>query len=127
MMARASWLAVAAVASLVASACGSEEDDRPARWSYISQAIIRPSCATASCHSTTTATGGLQLEEPHGSHVILVGYGGGNYVVPGSPTESKLVHMLRGNEVWRMPPDQPLPEADIQLIERWILEGAENN
>jgi hypothetical protein len=26
-----------------------------------------------------------------------------------------------------MPPDRPLPEADIRLIERWILEGAKSS
>ena len=32
--------------------------------------------------------------------------------------------MLRGQEIARMPPDQPLPDADIALIEAWILAGA---
>ena len=32
--------------------------------------------------------------------------------------------MLRARAAPRMPPDRPLPEADIQLIETWILDGA---
>jgi hypothetical protein len=112
----------------VLTACGGDVDDRPVRWSYISAAIIAPGCATASCHSAHTATAGLRLEGASESHVLLVGYGPeGNYVVPGDPARSKLMYLLRGQDTWRMPPDQPLPEADILLIERWILEGARND
>jgi hypothetical protein len=32
--------------------------------------------------------------------------------------------MLRGRNAPLMPPDRPLNEADIQLIENWILNGA---
>ena len=32
--------------------------------------------------------------------------------------------MLRARNAPRMPPDCPLPEADIELVERWILNGA---
>jgi hypothetical protein len=38
-----------------------------------------------------------------------------------------MVSMLHGGSARRMPPDRPLAEADIQLIERWILLGAEKN
>jgi hypothetical protein len=31
---------------------------------------------------------------------------------------------LRARDLPRMPPDRPLAEADIELIERWILNGA---
>ena len=45
----------------------------------------------------------------------------------GNPDESHLVRMLRADDVARMPPDRPLAEGDIRLIERWILEGAKND
>ncbi len=32
--------------------------------------------------------------------------------------------MLRARGASRMPPDRPLPEADMRLVERWILDGA---
>jgi hypothetical protein len=32
--------------------------------------------------------------------------------------------MLRARGATRMPPDRPLPEADIELVEQWILNGA---
>jgi hypothetical protein len=46
------------------------------------------------------------------------------FVTPYNPDESRLVHMLRARQTRRMPPDRPLSEADILLIERWILNGA---
>ena len=45
-------------------------------------------------------------------------------VTPYDPSQSLLVHMLRAQGAARMPPDRPLPEADIELVERWILNGA---
>jgi hypothetical protein len=130
-MDRVRWLATAV---LLFAGCGEEVDDRPARWSYIFEAIIRPNCATASCHSGITATAGLQLEEAGPAHVMLAGQTidtvtfipVGSFVKPGDP-HSKLLYLLRGDETWRMPPDQPLPEPDIALIESWILLGAKND
>lgn len=110
---------------LAALGCGDPVQDRPARWSYISAAIIQPSCATAGCHSKLTRTLGLELETREGGWVGLVD---ANFVVPGRPEQSKLLYLLRGQEVpRRMPPDAPLPDADIALVERWILEGARND
>ncbi|MEO2091650.1 MAG: hypothetical protein ABGY75_19510 [Gemmataceae bacterium] len=46
-------------------------------------------------------------------------------VVAKKSGESKLVHALNGSgEAGQMPPDGPLPDADIKLIARWIDEGA---
>ncbi len=47
-----------------------------------------------------------------------------NYVRPFDPDGSRLMHLLRGDNTLLMPPDQPLPDVEIELIERWILEGA---
>jgi hypothetical protein len=98
------------------------KDERPATWSYISATIITPNCATSGCHSRLAATYGLQLDTKEGAYQDLVG---GGYVVPGDPTESKLMWLLTGTEVvTRMPPDNPLPDADIELVRRWIEDGA---
>jgi hypothetical protein len=43
---------------------------------------------------------------------------------PYDPEGSRVVNMLRARNAPRMPPDRPLPEADIRLVERWILNGA---
>ena len=126
-------LALAAAASAGLAACG--EDDRPASWSYIHTAIIAPSCATASCHSEDNAEAGVDLHSIESAYTILVGracdannppgQAQRNFVAPGQPERSRLLYLLIGEEVPRqMPPDRPLPDGDIDLVERWILEGA---
>ncbi len=48
----------------------------------------------------------------------------GNFVRPGHPESSQLMHLLRGEGGLIMPPDSPLPDVEIEIVERWILEGA---
>lgn len=132
--ARARWLGL--VLSLALYGCG--EDDRPASFEYIHTAILAPSCATASCHTEAVSQAGVRLHTVDAAYTMLVGrpcdadyldeQAPRNYVDPGHPERSKLVYLLRGDEVRKaMPPDRLLPEPDIELIERWILEGAPCN
>lgn len=112
-------------------------DDRPATWSYIFATTIQPSCATSNCHSKVATTAGLALHTRDAAYTFLTGRvceplddsveADHNFVVPGQPESSKLMYLLRGQEVRRMPPDTPLAEVEIELVERWILEGAECN
>lgn len=117
---------------LLLGACA-EQDDRPATFAYIHQAIIRPNCTTSACHSRLASTAGLNLERMAGAYFILVGStcgqtlpgeAPGNFVFPNFPERSKLLRQLRGENTRRMPPDVALPDVDIDLIERWILAGA---
>ena len=105
-------------------ACDDPVSDRPASLSYISAAILEPNCATSGCHSQLAATEGVQLHSVEAARVFLLT---GDLVVPGQPQRSRLMYLLEGEQTERMPPDQPLPDADIELIERWILEGARDN
>lgn len=126
-----SLIAVTALASFAACL---DDDARPASWTYLHATVIAPACATAGCHSTLAATAALDLSSPDGTYAYLTGricgepIGPGppprNYVDPGSPEYSQLVYQLRGIGRPRMPPDVPLPEVEIQLVERWIQEGA---
>jgi hypothetical protein len=104
----------------LALACGGA-DTRPADWSYIHAAIVAPSCATASCHSAFVAAGGLAFDDAAETRRLWVTR---PYVTPGDPN-SALMALLEGRERDRMPPDAPLPQADIDLIRRWIEEGAQ--
>jgi hypothetical protein len=45
-------------------------------------------------------------------------------VTPYNPEQSRIVNMMRARNAARMPPDRPLPEASIELVERWIRAGA---
>jgi hypothetical protein len=109
--------------SLVCAAlvgCGGT-DNRPAQWSYIAPAIIEPSCATVSCHSAVAQRSGVVLEPPDVAYQHLVDR---FFVIRGDASASELVALLRAQGARRMPPDFALPEVDIELIEKWIADGA---
>lgn len=137
-------------AALLLGAC-SEQDERPADWAFIAPTIIAPSCATASCHSRGAAAAGLDLSDAQTAYAGLMkqqaqyylpqtpmqdtatckAERGGTLCVTKralvqacSPDESRLINLMRARGAQRMPPDRPLPLADIELIERWILSGA---
>jgi hypothetical protein len=127
------------LASVVLGACGGD-DDRPAYWSYISPAIIQPNCATGSCHSRGAAIAHLDLSTaddgwedlrnqrlpPVQGAAMDRANAARQLIVPGNPAQSRMVNMLRAYGAERMPPDRPLAEADIVLIEKWVLAGAVN-
>jgi hypothetical protein len=126
--------------------CGT--DSRPAAWEYISPVIFQPTCATQSCHSRAAAVAGLDFSDPDRGYTSLTGLKvwvvdptgtdgckqmdgvvvcQRNFrplVTPYNPEQSRLVNMLRARGAARMPPDRPLTEADVQLVERWIRNGA---
>ena len=135
-----------------ASGCG-QVDNRPAEWGYISPAIFQPNCATTSCHSPAAAVSGLDFSTPENGYASLTHLWvwvvfppdaatplgtpcstvNGTHVceekerplvTPYDPAGSRVVNMLCARAAPRMPPDRPLPEADIELVERWILNGA---
>ena len=143
------WIVrMALTATVATSACG-KVDDRPAVWTYISAELFQPNCATASCHSQGRAVSGLDFSDPGRGYKSLTalhvwipdpgGTIGGNcvtadgmvycerdrpLVVAFDYAQSRLTNMLRAQDAPRMPPDRPLPEADIALVEAWILDGA---
>ncbi|NVB84161.1 MAG: hypothetical protein HOV81_37645 [Kofleriaceae bacterium] len=103
---------------LFLAACTSR--DRPASWSYVHAAILAPNCATSSCHSERAAAAGVVLDDPDAAYEVLLDR---QFVIPGDPS-STLMSLLAGDERPRMPPDAPLPEADIDLVREWIEDGA---
>jgi hypothetical protein len=141
-------VATALVAGALVLGCGSSQ--RPAVWDYIAPVIMEPNCATGSCHSPGAAVAGLDFSTPDRGYTSLTGLwvwivdptkagqpGCGPrdgttvcerqyrpLVTPYDPGESRLVNMLRARNAPRMPPDRPLDEADIELVENWILDGA---
>lgn len=147
----AAWLAAAFVLAL--GACG-EVDDRPATWSYISPAIFQTNCASTSCHGPAAAVSGLDFSNADRGYASLTSLWSWEVVAPDAgappsgvpcamvngtfvceqqlrplvtpydPAGSRVVNMLRARDAPRMPPDRPLTEPDIELVERWILNGA---
>lgn len=104
---------------------GCAEDDRPATFEYIHPAIIVPNCTTSACHVGNNAEAGFfDFTDHEGACDDLSEYGPDPDDPPGSP--SRLFLLLNGDygDVLRMPPDRKLPDPDIELIERWMQDGA---
>ena len=114
---------VLAAVVLVLGACTETAPDRSTDIDYLVPAILEPNCATSGCHSKLAATADLILEgNARAVRRTLVDRG---FVLPGLPEGSALLNFLRGDfGVPRMPPDAPLPAEDVDLLERWIVEGA---
>ncbi|MCG8420476.1 MAG: hypothetical protein MJE77_21285 [Proteobacteria bacterium] len=118
----------------------SDAEDRPATWSYVYATIIQPNCTTSNCHTPPASTAGLRFDTRESAYNYLTGRicetaeqidpdleADHNFVVPFQPEGSKLIYLLRGEEVRNMPPDVPLPDVEVEIIENWILEGAACN
>jgi hypothetical protein len=114
---------IAGAATLIG--CGGTTDDRPARWSFISATIVEPSCATVNCHSAVAQRAGVDLHDRNTGWNSLVSRG---FVQPNDQTHSSaILYLMNAQGSIRMPPDVPLPEADIALIDKWIQNGATND
>jgi hypothetical protein len=124
----AAIVALATVGILAGAGCGGTKDDRPAQWSFISPTIIEPACATVNCHSAITHQGHVDLSNSTIGYETLVQNSGGMtyYVYPYHPEYSTLITLFDAVGSIRMPPDNPLPQADIQLISDWIRDGAKD-
>ncbi|MFM7320734.1 MAG: WD40 repeat domain-containing protein [Armatimonadota bacterium] len=84
--------------------------------------IFARSCVA--CHGERIALGGWRA---HTAKALLAsGASGKPLIVPGKPERSGLLARLRSKDpVARMPQgDDPLPAAQVAVVERWIREGA---
>jgi hypothetical protein len=121
--------------ALCASACGSATDDRPATLDYITETILIPTCASAECHSSFTREVNDRFDTVSATRISIVA----NVLIPLpqsmiDPKTSLFIQALTvgapsilspGSGNVRMPYDAPLPDADVELMERWISEGAQ--
>jgi hypothetical protein len=114
--------------------CGGDAENRPVRWSYIAPAIIEPNCATVSCHSAVAQRAGVILDTTQTAYntlttrrFVVTCKDGDTTCMSMAADTSEILALLRGVGSQRMPPDQALPEVDIQLIQNWIANGAQNN
>ncbi len=84
------------------------------------RAILRDSCDH--CHDEETAEGSLVLKN---YDTLIAGGESGNPIVPGKSASSLLVQAIEGRVKPRMPyKEDPLSEAEIATIRRWIDAGA---
>jgi predicted CxxxxCH...CXXCH cytochrome family protein len=108
---------------------GSTDTSAPADgWCGVQQ-IFHDDCLT--CHSTSGALGSLDLEtDPYTALVDVPAAADGTLtlVIAGDPDNSFLVQKIEGTQAsglgGRMPAGTPLPQTSIDLIRKWITDGA---
>ena len=73
------------------------------------------------CHGDKKQQAELRLDTAEG---LLKGSDGGPVVVPGDPDKSKLILSVRRVGDYAMPPNKPMPAADVEVLTRWVKTGA---
>src|SRR6187402_1724719 len=80
-----------------------------------------------SCHGGVKEAG--EVSFIYREKALAPGESGKIPIVPGKPAESEMLRRLRSTDPDEVMPKPkhgpPLPEAEIALIERWIVQGAE--
>ena len=74
------------------------------------------------CHGPLRQRGDLRLDS---RPAMLIGGGRGAAIVPGDAEASLLVAAIRREDELEMPPPRPLDDAERELLEAWIVAGAE--
>ena len=86
---------------------------------------IKPMLAQrcSGCHGPETQKSGYRVDS---AKSLIQGGDTGEAVIPGKPADSFLMHAILGtNGATRMPPKDPrLTDAEVDLIKRWIEQGA---
>ena len=121
-------IALGMICSLVPGLCDGEEPagaDRQAATEFFEKKI-RPLLVQHcdECHSTDKAdeSGHLALDN---RAALLAGGTRGPIVIGGKPDESLLIKAVRYlDPKLQMPPDGKLAEADVELLSKWVRDGA---
>jgi len=124
----------ASIMTIALTACGTTDDDRPATLRYITSSILAPSCGAAQCHSTFTQQNGDVFDTVVAARQSIHRYGLALPSDASDPANAELIHWVtddqpfgrrdrNGDIIGRMPFDAPLPNADIDLMKKWIAEG----
>jgi len=108
-------LLVTLLAGLVA--CGTTPDERPVTVEVVALSILAPNCGQVQCHSTTTNLEGYAFDTLDAAKKSL------NRLAGTTLANSELVEVLHADGDKRMPPDSPLADEDIALVEAWIEAG----
>lgn len=100
-----------------------EEASKPVSFKDQIWPIFQRNCQ--GCHQPAKKGGGLLLT---GFAVLMKGGDSGAVIQPGKPDDSPLVRSLLANDDERMPKDaKPLPADQIDLVKKWIAEGAKDD
>ena len=105
------------------NAAADDEATRPQFYTTKVKPIFEANCYR--CHGGMNRRGGLSLGTRAG---LMKGGRDGVVVVPGNPSASLMVKLIRhegpAKDPKPMPPKGKLSDADIATVERWIRAGA---
>jgi hypothetical protein len=85
--------------------------------------IFQSNCAKSGCHDVATATEGIRFNSYE--NIIATGE-----IVPGKSNEGEIMKKITETDVDKImppPPNSPLSATQIDLIKKWISQGARNN
>ncbi|THD03397.1 hypothetical protein B1810_09875 [Panacagrimonas perspica] len=110
--------------------------DKPVSFKDDIQPLLNSQCVF--CHVTGAENGGLNLgrRDSHAALMAASTEAPMARVTPGDPAKSYLIHKLKGTQLEAggsgnaMPmydPPKPFPKEQLDLVERWIREGAQKN
>ena len=112
------YLRATAIAPCVAMAVAQSVAE-PVDFSETVQPLLETKCLA--CHPEAGGQAGLSLAS---RDAILRGGTSGPAVVPGNPQASLLISKVSGEEPAMPLAGDPLEESQIDLLRRWIAEGA---
>jgi WD40 repeat protein/mono/diheme cytochrome c family protein len=108
------------------AASGAAEESAPVSYHRQVRPILQAHCQ--GCHQPAKSEGGYVMTEV--ARMFASGDSGSPGIVPGKPAESVLISQITPDSagVAEMPKDgKALAAADIELISRWIAEGAKDD
>ena len=103
--------------------CAAEAHDPTSAQADHFENVVRPllQARCVSCHGSDTQWGELRLDRRAG---FAAGGEHGPLVVAGDPEASRLIAAVRREGDLAMPPDDPLPPAEVAVLEAWVADGA---
>lgn len=117
------WWCVA-IGLLSISLLAGMQQRRPVSFTKEVQPLLLKRCAL--CHGEKKAEHNLRLDS---YEAIMQGDKDGPVIVPGKSGESRLFLVVAGKREPKMPPDPlpPLTPLELDVLRRWIDEGAKND
>jgi len=117
-------VAIGLIAFTLGTVGAQEDASKPEFYTAKVKPILDTNCAR--CHMGTAHRGGLNFETHDG---LMKGGKDGVVVVPGDPSKSLLVKLIRHEgpveDPMPMPQNKPkMSDADIAVITQWVKAGA---
>ncbi len=110
------FVAVVNVGAMLFALSGVRADDEALRFFENEvRPVLHERCA--SCHGVSEQAGGLRVDSLQS---MLEARETGAAVVPGDLSQSLIIRAVRREGELAMPPDEPLPDREVEVLQRWV-------